>query len=148
MSTSESMIEKSIAIDHAEDSSGLEDVKERLEHAKGHGPSNSALSLIALSKNSHGLHLAGIGTLVTTIDEARVEYGDEFASTLKLADDNYTVLIPQPTDNPEDPLNVRPSFSRLDPNLLRLRPSCLFRLPLRNGKPTVTLTAICPIVDS
>lgn len=40
--------------------------------------------------------------------EARVEFGDGIASRLKLSPDGKTVLWPQPTDDPEDPQNVRP----------------------------------------
>ena len=39
--------------------------------------------------------------------EARIEFGDEVASRLKLSPDGKTVLWPQPTDDPEDPQNVR-----------------------------------------
>jgi hypothetical protein len=39
--------------------------------------------------------------------EARVEFGDAVASRLKLSPDGKIVLWPQPTDDPEDPQNVR-----------------------------------------
>ena len=39
--------------------------------------------------------------------EARIEFGDEIASHLKLSPDGKTILWPQPTDDPEDPQNVR-----------------------------------------
>jgi hypothetical protein len=42
------------------------------------------------------------------IREARVEFGDEVASRLKLSPDGRTVLWPQPSDDPEDPQNVCP----------------------------------------
>lgn len=38
--------------------------------------------------------------------EARIEFGDAVAKTLKLSSDGTTVLWPQPTDDPEDPQNV------------------------------------------
>jgi hypothetical protein len=50
--------------------------------------------------------------------EARVEFGDEVASRLKLSPDGKTVLWPQPTDDPEDPQNVRLRFHLTD-----IRPS-------------------------
>lgn len=42
--------------------------------------------------------------------EAHAEFGDEVASRLKLSPDGKTVLWPQPTDDPEDPQNVRRLF--------------------------------------
>lgn len=39
--------------------------------------------------------------------EARIEFGEEVAKRLKLTADGTTVLWPQPTDDPEDPQNVR-----------------------------------------
>jgi hypothetical protein len=47
--------------------------------------------------------------LTTHLDnsEARIEFGDKIASRLKLSPDGKTVLWPQPTDDPEDPQNVR-----------------------------------------
>ena len=44
---------------------------------------------------------------LTTQREARIEFGDEVASRLKLSPDGKTVLWPQPSDDPEDPQNVR-----------------------------------------
>ena len=39
--------------------------------------------------------------------EARIEFGDDVAKKLKLSADRAVVLWPQPTDDPEDPQNVR-----------------------------------------
>jgi hypothetical protein len=39
--------------------------------------------------------------------EARIEFGDMVASRLKLSPDGKIVLWPQPSDDPEDPQNVR-----------------------------------------
>lgn len=39
--------------------------------------------------------------------EARIEFGENVASHLKLSPDGKTVLWPQPADDPEDPQNVR-----------------------------------------
>lgn len=39
--------------------------------------------------------------------EAKIEFGEEIASKLKLTADGTKVLWPQPTDDPEDPQNVR-----------------------------------------
>jgi hypothetical protein len=39
--------------------------------------------------------------------EAYIEFGDTVASRLKLSADGTIVLWPQPTDDPEDPQNVR-----------------------------------------
>ena len=36
-----------------------------------------------------------------------VEFGEDIAKTLKLSADGSTVLWPQPSDDPEDPQNVR-----------------------------------------
>lgn len=38
--------------------------------------------------------------------EAKIEFGEEIASRLKLTSDGTKVLWPQPTDDPEDPQNV------------------------------------------
>jgi len=40
--------------------------------------------------------------------EARTEFGDEVSSRLKLSPDGTIVLWPQPSDDPDDPQNVRP----------------------------------------
>jgi MFS family permease len=45
------------------------------------------------------------GRYVLDPEEARIEYGDEIASKLKLSKKDKYVLWPQPTDNPEDPQN-------------------------------------------
>ncbi|EPQ53482.1 MFS general substrate transporter [Gloeophyllum trabeum ATCC 11539] len=45
------------------------------------------------------------GRLVVDPEEARIEFGDEIASRLKLSRDRKKVLWPQPTDDPEDPQN-------------------------------------------
>jgi len=37
--------------------------------------------------------------------EAKIEFGEAFASKLKLSKDGTKVLWPQPTDSPNDPLN-------------------------------------------
>jgi hypothetical protein len=42
-----------------------------------------------------------------SIREAGIEFGDEVASRLKLSPDGRFVLWPQPSDDPEDPQNVR-----------------------------------------
>ena len=42
--------------------------------------------------------------------EAREEFGNEVASKLKLTKDGHFVLWPQPSDDPEDPQNVRFTF--------------------------------------
>lgn len=39
--------------------------------------------------------------------EAIAEFGDDVARRLKLSQDGTKVLWPQPTDDPEDPQNVR-----------------------------------------
>ncbi len=38
--------------------------------------------------------------------EAKIEFGEKVAKTLKLSPDGTKVLWPQPTDDPEDPQNV------------------------------------------
>jgi hypothetical protein len=44
---------------------------------------------------------------LTVNREAKIEFGDTVASKLKLTSDGTKVLWPQPTDDPEDPQNVR-----------------------------------------
>lgn len=39
--------------------------------------------------------------------QARVEFGEALASNLKLSKDGSMVLWPQPSDDPNDPQNVR-----------------------------------------
>ncbi|KAL1702681.1 major facilitator superfamily domain-containing protein [Schizophyllum commune] len=53
----------------------------------------------------HDLHVKRAGRLVVDPEEARVEFGDVFASRLKTTDDGKTILWPQPYDTPEDPQN-------------------------------------------
>jgi len=43
----------------------------------------------------------------TSTREAGIEFGDEVALRLKLSPDGKFVLWPQPSDDPEDPQNVR-----------------------------------------
>lgn len=54
--------------------------------------------------NSNGLSYHG------TPREARTEFGDAVANGLKLSQDGTRVLWPQPSDDPEDPQNVRNDF--------------------------------------
>lgn len=49
--------------------------------------------------------------------EAKIEFGEAVAKTLKLSPDGTKVLWPQPADDPEDPQNVissRSEFSATD----------------------------------
>ncbi|KIK68217.1 hypothetical protein GYMLUDRAFT_35593 [Collybiopsis luxurians FD-317 M1] len=50
-------------------------------------------------------HEENAGRLVIDPKEARVEFGEEVASRLKLSHDGTKVLWPQPTDSPYDPQN-------------------------------------------
>lgn len=50
-------------------------------------------------------HEHNAGRLVVDPEEARIEFGEEVASKLKLTKDGTKVLWPQPTDDPEDPQN-------------------------------------------
>ncbi|KAI0000632.1 MFS general substrate transporter [Russula compacta] len=50
-------------------------------------------------------HEQHAGRLVLDPEEARIEFGENLASQLKLSPDGKTVLWPQPTDDPEDPQN-------------------------------------------
>ena len=43
--------------------------------------------------------------------EAEIEFGEDVAKKLKLSEDGKVVLWPQPTDDPEDPQNVRIAYS-------------------------------------
>lgn len=55
---------------------------------------------------SHQLHYADAQSYFPTFREARIEFGEDVANTLKLSEDGAVVLWPQPTDDPEDPQNV------------------------------------------
>ncbi|EKM56913.1 uncharacterized protein PHACADRAFT_254299 [Phanerochaete carnosa HHB-10118-sp] len=50
-------------------------------------------------------HEHNAGRLVVDPEEAKIEFGEEVASKLKLSKDGTKVLWPQPTDDPEDPQN-------------------------------------------
>ncbi|EIN09141.1 MFS general substrate transporter [Punctularia strigosozonata HHB-11173 SS5] len=50
-------------------------------------------------------HEDNAGRLVIDPEEARIEFGEKVASKLKLSRDGSKVLWPQPTDDPNDPLN-------------------------------------------
>lgn len=52
-------------------------------------------------------HEHNAGRLVVDPEEARIEFGDAVAKKLKLSSDGTKVLWPQPTDDPDDPQNVR-----------------------------------------
>ena len=52
--------------------------------------------------------------------EAHAEFGEEVASRLKLSPDGKTILWPQPTDDPEDPQNVRLRFHPFEMRLWTL----------------------------
>ncbi|KZV68354.1 MFS general substrate transporter [Peniophora sp. CONT] len=53
----------------------------------------------------YSYHEQRAGSLVVDPEEAKIEFGEAVASRLKLTRDGRTVLWPQPTDDPEDPLN-------------------------------------------
>ncbi len=53
--------------------------------------------------------------------EAAIEFGEDVARSLKLSKDGKTVLWPQPTDDPEDPQNVRHVFITLNNMFLIVR---------------------------
>ncbi len=53
------------------------------------------------------LSLVRLADFPHTTSEARIEFGDTVASRLKLSSDGKFVLWPQPSDDPEDPQNVR-----------------------------------------
>jgi hypothetical protein len=49
--------------------------------------------------------------------EASTEFGEEVSSHLKLSPDGTTVLWPQPSDDPDDPQNVRPCLKAVIDNV-------------------------------
>ncbi|KAJ7198622.1 major facilitator superfamily domain-containing protein [Mycena haematopus] len=53
----------------------------------------------------YSFHEQTAGRLVVDPEEAKVEFGETFASRLKLSADGTKVLWPQPTDSPDDPQN-------------------------------------------
>ncbi|KAJ7201675.1 major facilitator superfamily domain-containing protein [Mycena pura] len=53
----------------------------------------------------YSFHEQNAGRLVIDPAEAKVEFGEAFASRLKLSRDGTKVLWPQPTDSPDDPQN-------------------------------------------
>jgi len=60
--------------------------------------------------------------------EARTEFGDEVASRLKLSSDGTFVLWPQPSDDPDDPQNVRPCLKAVTDNISLSSYSAVVRL--------------------
>ncbi|KAJ9116768.1 hypothetical protein QFC24_006659 [Naganishia onofrii] len=57
-------------------------------------------------QETHGIFDHSDGRLVVDPEEAKIEYGEEIASKLKLTKDGKYVLWPQPSDRAEDPQNV------------------------------------------
>ena len=58
------------------------------------------------------------------VREARTEFGSEVALRLKLSPDRTIILWPQPSDDPEDPQNVRPCLTAVpDYGFIDLTPS-------------------------
>ncbi|KAG6825209.1 hypothetical protein H0H92_004387 [Tricholoma furcatifolium] len=53
----------------------------------------------------HSFHERNAGRLVVDPEEARIEFGEDVASRLKLSRDGTKVLWPQPHDSPLDPQN-------------------------------------------
>jgi hypothetical protein len=60
---------------------------------------SESLVLISFERSDH------------TSSKAKVEFGPEIASKLKLTKDGSKVLWPQPTDDPNDPQNVCDRYS-------------------------------------
>jgi len=54
--------------------------------------------------------------------EALIEFGGAVASRLKLSPDGMVVLWPQPSDDPEDPQNVRPCLQGVIGGIIDLTP--------------------------
>ena len=67
---------------------------------------------LVLDPKSVGFFLSSFSSISLVdrhpIREAGIEFGSEVAARLKLSPDGKFVLWPQPSDNPEDPQNVRP----------------------------------------
>ena len=79
--------------------------------------------------------------------EAKIEFGEAVASTLKLSPDGTKVLWPQPADDPEDPQNVRLPVTITKGSLLTSESQWSdFRKGLQLF--IVTLAAIVPDFDS
>ncbi|KAJ7201676.1 MFS general substrate transporter [Mycena pura] len=53
----------------------------------------------------YSFHEQNAGRLVIDPAEAKIEFGEAFASRLKISRDGTKVLWPQPTDSPDDPQN-------------------------------------------
>ncbi|OCH89126.1 MFS general substrate transporter [Obba rivulosa] len=63
---------------------------------------------VAVSESQFDLlsyHEHNAGRLVIDPEEAKIEFGEAVAKKLKLSPDGTKVLWPQPTDDPEDPMN-------------------------------------------
>ncbi|KAJ9115483.1 hypothetical protein QFC22_005241 [Naganishia vaughanmartiniae] len=56
-------------------------------------------------QESHGVFDHSDGRLVVDPEEAKIEYGEEIASKLKISKDGRYVLWPQPSDRADDPQN-------------------------------------------
>ena len=70
---------------------------------------------LLIQRESTLLLLLCMHMLERVFSEARVEFGEKVAARLKLSRDGTKVLWPQPSDDPEDPQNVRmiPKFCTL-----------------------------------
>jgi hypothetical protein len=81
--------------------------------------------------------------------EARIEFGDTVASHLKLSPDGKIVLWPQPSDDPEDPQNVRLCLENVTDHVNI--DFCILQWPERQKAiqlMIVTLAAFVPDFDS
>ncbi|KAF8872729.1 MFS general substrate transporter [Infundibulicybe gibba] len=67
--------------------------------------SSRSSTVISPETDIYTFHERRVGRLVLDPEEAVVEFGESFASKLKLTKDGTKILWPQPTDDPEDPQN-------------------------------------------
>jgi MFS family permease len=68
-------------------------------------PSNKVYVEVVEKFNPASYYEQAAGRLVIDPQQAKVEFGEALASTLKLSPDGCTILWPQPADDPNDPQN-------------------------------------------
>jgi MFS family permease len=68
-------------------------------------PSNKVYVEVVEKFNPASYYEQAAGRLVIDPQQAKVEFGEALASTLKLSPDGSTILWPQPADDPNDPQN-------------------------------------------
>ncbi|KAL5492566.1 hypothetical protein ACEPAI_4013 [Sanghuangporus weigelae] len=90
--------------------SSSEEKSEKMTRTDSEKGNSDRASVVEIGPETSEIDLANYyeenaGSLVVDPAEARIEFGENIASRLKLSRDGTKVLWPQPSDDPEDPQN-------------------------------------------